>query len=98
VDGNPLVAIKTGTCCSIKTHRLRPQRERYCIRRYTCMRSLKVLFACQSLLLFSIIHYPEILFTGSKSTCIGYQLLPHREMYGFRQHSCMRPLYRFSIW
>jgi hypothetical protein len=37
------------------------------------MRSLDVLTACQSLILFSIVHYPGILFTGSKSICIGDQ-------------------------
>jgi hypothetical protein len=45
------------------------------------MRSLKVLIACQSLIVFSIVHYPGILFTGSKSTCIGDQLLLDRERY-----------------
>jgi hypothetical protein len=68
---------------------LRPQPERYCIRRYACMRSLEVLIACQSLILFSIVHYPEILFVGSKSTCTGGQLLPDRRRYGIQYHSCM---------
>jgi hypothetical protein len=51
---------------------------------YTCMRSLEFLFACQSLLLFYVVNCLVILFTGSKSTYIRDQLLPHRGRYGTR--------------
>jgi hypothetical protein len=79
------------------THLLRSQQERYCIWCYTCMQSIKVLFHCQSLLLFSIVHYARTLFTGCKRTWIGDQLLPHRQRYGIQRHSCMWPLQWFSI-
>jgi hypothetical protein len=39
-----------------------------------------------------IIHYSRTLFTGTKSTSIGEQLLPDRGKYGTRHHSWMRPL------
>jgi hypothetical protein len=39
-------------------------------------------------MLFSIVHYSETLFIGSKSTYMGDQLLLDRGRYGIRHHSC----------
>jgi hypothetical protein len=90
---------KTDSCCNIKNTSVETSAKKVLHSTlYTYMRSLEVLFAWQSLLLFSVVNYSGILFTGSKSTYIWDKLLPHRGRYGIRHHSCMQPLYRFSIW
>jgi hypothetical protein len=50
------------------------------------MRSLKFLFACQSLLLFCVVNCSGISYADSKSTFIRDQLIPHRGRYGTRHH------------
>jgi hypothetical protein len=81
-----------------ETSLFKPHRERYCSQLCAYMRLLKFCSVDNLWYCFvCIIHYPGILFTGTKSTSIGDQLLADRGRYGSRHHSCMRPLNHFSI-
>jgi hypothetical protein len=98
VDVNPLAAIKTNFYYIIKNTFVETS-ARKVLHSTLCMYVIPRRFDCfQSLILFSIVYYSETLFIDSKSTYIGDQLLPNRERYDIRHHSCMRLFYRFSVW
>jgi hypothetical protein len=89
IDDDPLSAVQTDSCCSIKNISVETSAMKVLhLTLYTCMRPLEFLFACQSLLLFSVVNCQGISFNSSKSTCTRDQLLPHRGRYSTRHHSC----------
>jgi hypothetical protein len=81
------VAIKTDSCCRIRNTSVETS-VRKVLHLTLCMYVIAQSFVSETI--FDIVSYCTLyagtLFTGTKSTCIGDQLLPNRGRYGTLLH------------